>query len=139
MAYTYDLNPTHRLVLIRNASSKWTGDDMLRSAEAVVGDDGFAPDYDWVYDLRLVHSTAISVAKLERVVRRFRAYREQGVVDGRHASIFVGTESDLQHAAALLQKRSDRPDDRFAVVETLEEARRELGIDASATEIGRPD
>lgn len=136
MAYTYDLHSAHRLVLIRNASSKWTGVDMLHSAEEVVGDDGFAPDYDWVYDLRLVHSTVISVVKLEQIVKRFRAFRERGLVAGDHTSIFVGTDDDLTHAVGLLQKRSDRPDDRFAVVETLEDARRRLGIDASAAEIG---
>ena len=136
MAYTYDFNSTHRLALIRNASSKWTGVDMLKSAEAVVADEAFAPDYDWIYDLRLVHSTAISVVELERIVKHFRTYRDHGVVDGDHASVFVGTDDDLKHAAALLRRRSDRPDDRFAVVETLEEARRQLGIDASATELG---
>lgn len=136
MAYTYDFNATHRFVLIRNASSKWTGGDLLRSAEAVVADDGFASDYDWVYDLRLVHATAISVVELEQIVKRFRTYRERGVVDGDHTFVFVGTDDDLQHAAALLRKRSDRPDDRLAVVETLDDARRRLDIDASAAEIG---
>jgi len=109
---------------------------MLDSAEEVVEDDRFAPDYDWIYDLRLVHSTVISVVELERIVKRFRAFRERGLVAGNHTSIFVGTDDDLTHAVALFQKRSDRPDDRFAVVETPEDARRRLDIDASAAEIG---
>jgi hypothetical protein len=136
VAYTYTLNSAHRLVIIRNASSKWTGADILASAEEVTADDDFAPDYDWIYDLRFIHGTAISVVELERIVERFRTYRDRGVVAGDHASVFVGTDDDLRHAAALFRKRSDRPDDRFAVVETPEEARRRLGIDASATEIG---
>lgn len=136
MAYTYDLHPSHRLVLIRNASSKWTGVDMLHSAEEVVEDDGFASDYDWIYDLRFVHSTVISVVELEQIVKRFRTFRERGLVDGDHTSVFVGTDDDLTHAVALFQKRSDRPDDRVAVVETPEDARRWLDIDASAAEIG---
>lgn len=136
MAYTYDVHSPYELVLIRNASSKWTGKDLLKSADEIVADDDFSPTYDWIYDLRLAHSTAISVVELERIVERFRAYRERGLVADGYTSVFVGTDDDLQHAARLLQKRSDRPDDRFAIVETLDGARHRLGIDASATEIG---
>jgi hypothetical protein len=139
VAYTYDLNSTHGFVLIRNASSKWTGADMLQSAEEVVTDDDFAADYDWIYDLRLIHSTVISVVELEQILKRFRTFQDRGLVDADRSSVFVGTDDDLQHAATLLQKRSDRPDHRFSIVETLDDARRQLSIDASATEIGLAD
>ena len=135
MAYTYDFNSTHRFVVIRNASSKWTGDDILESAEEIVADDGFASDYDWIYDLRFVHSTVISVVEMERMVERFRVFRERGLVDEESRSVIVGTETDLEYTGTLYQKKANRPDKRFAIVETIEEARRWLGIEAT-TEIG---
>lgn len=136
MAYTYTLNSTHRLVIIRNASSKWTGTDILESAEEIVTDDGFAPNYDWAYDLRFVNSTVISVVQMERMVERFRVFRERGLVDAESRTVIVGTGQDLEYTGALYQKKADRPDDRFAIVQTIEEARQWLGLEASAAQIG---
>ncbi len=139
MAYTYEFNSTHGLVIIRNASSKWTGTDILESAEEIVADDRFAPDYDWLYDLRFVHNIVISVVEMEQVIERFRLFREDGLVDPGARSVIVGADEDLRHTGALYQKRSDRPDDLFAVVETVKEARKWLGIDEPASEIGLTD
>jgi hypothetical protein len=139
VAYTYNINPTHGLVIIRNASSEWTGEDILESAGDIVGDDRFAPDYDWVYDLRFVHNTAISVVEMEQIVERFRLYREDGLVDPDSRSVIVGSQDDLHHTGLLYQKRSGRPDELFVTVETMEEARRWLGIDEPASEIGLVD
>lgn len=136
MAYTYDINSTHGLVIIRNASSKWTGPDILESADEIIRDDRFAPDYDWVYDLRFVHETVISVVEMEQIVERFRLYREDGFVDPESRSVIVGSQEDLHHTGTLYQKRSGRPDELFVTVETMEEARQWLGIDEPASEIG---
>lgn len=139
MAYTYEFNAPHGLVIIRNASSKWTGTDILESAEEIVADDRFAPDYDWLYDLRFVHNIVISVVEMEQVIERFRLFREDGLVDPGTRSVIVGADEDLYHTGTLYQKRSDRPDDLFTVVETIEEARKWLGIDEPASEIGLTD
>ena len=136
MAYTYEFNASHGLVIIRNASSKWTGKDILKSAEEVIADEGFEPDYDWVYDLRFIRDTVVSVVEMEQIVERFRLFRDDGLVAPDRRSVFVGTDEDLRHTAALYQKRSSQPDGLMAVVETLEEARQWLGIDAPASEIG---
>ena len=139
MAYTYEFNTTYGLVIIRNASSKWTGKDMLQSAEEIVADDRFEPDYDWVYDLRFIHNTVISVVEMEQIIERFRLYREDDLVDPDSRSVIVGTDEDLYHTGRLYQKRSERSDELFVVVETIEEARRWLGIDEPASEIGLMD
>jgi len=139
VAYTYDFNSTYGLVIIRNASSKWTGLDMLESREEVVADDRFEPTDDWIYDLRFIHATVISVVELEQIVKRFRLYRDDGLVDETSRSVIVGTDADLQYAGALYKKKASRSDERFAVVETIEEARHWLGIEASASEIGLID
>ena len=136
MAYTYDFNSTHRLVIIRNASSKWTGADILDSAEEIVADEQFAPDYDWVYDLRFIHNTVITVVEMEQIVERFRLYRNDGLVDEDSRSILVGTDENLHYTGTLYQKKSERADDQFAIVETMEEAREWLGLEDTAAEIG---
>lgn len=136
MAYTYEVNATYGFVIIRNASSKWTGRDMLASADEIVSDDRFTPDCDWVYDLRFVHNTVVSVVQMEQVIERFRLYRDDGLVNEDSRSVIVGAGEDLRHTGALYQKRAGRPDELFTVVETIEEARRWLGIDAPASEIG---
>jgi len=136
VAYTYDINSTHRLVIIRNASSTWTGADILDSGEEIVADEQFGPNYDWVYDLRFVHSTVITVVEMEQIVERFRLYQNDGLVGQRGRSVIVGTDEDLRYTATLYQKKSDLPDARFAIVETVEEARKWLGIEDTAAEIG---
>lgn len=139
MAYTYDFNSTYGLVVIRNASSKWTGLDMLESREEVIADDRFEPDYDWIYDLRFVHATVISVVELEQIVERFRLYRDDDLVAETSRSVLVGTDEDLQYVGSLYKQKASRPDELFAIVETIEEARNWLGIEASASEIGVSD
>ncbi len=136
MAYTYDLNSDHGLVIIRNASSKWTGADVLESAEEIIADDQFAPDYAWIYDLRFIHSTVITVVEMEQIVKHFRVYQNDGLIGEEGRSVLVGTDEDLQYTGALYQQKANCPDDRFTVVETVDDARRWLGIKESAAEIG---
>lgn len=135
MAYTYDLNPTHGLVLLRNASSKWTGRDVLQSADDVIDDDRFAADYDWVYDLRFAHSVVITVVELEQIVERFRLYRDDDLVAGESRSVIVGEDDDLKYAGRLYQQKAGLPDHRFAAVDTLEAARRWLGLEGTTASL----
>jgi hypothetical protein len=136
VSYTYDLNPTHGLVIIRNASSKWTGTDVLEGAEEIVAVDAFAPNFDWVYDLRFIHSTVITVVEMEQIVERFRLYQNDGIVGPKSRSVVVGADEDLRYTGALYQKKADCSDARFTIVETVEEARTWLGIEEPAAEIG---
>ncbi len=136
MAYTYDFNATHGLVIIRNASSKWTGADVLEGAEEIIDDDQFAPHYDWVYDLRFIHSAVITVVEMEQIVERVRIYQEDGLVGERGRSVLVGTDEDLKYTGSLYQEKADCSDERFAIVETVEDARKWLGIEEPAAEIG---
>lgn len=135
MSYTYDLNSEHGLVVIRVTDHRWTGADLLDSAEEVVSDDQFAPGYDWVYDARSVRVTVIGPEDMERVVDRFRTYREEGRVDSDSRSVIITGEENIQMTGVLYKYRSNRSDNQFEIVDTLEEARRWLGIEKTPSEI----
>jgi len=136
VAYTYDLNSTHGLVIIRNASSKWTGTDVLEGADDIVAEEAFAPNFDWVYDLRFIHSTVITVVEMEQIVERFRLYRDDGIIGPKSRSVLVGSDEDLRYTGTLYQKKADCSDERFAIVETVDEARKWLGIEDTAADVG---
>ena len=76
VAYRYDIHPSHGLVVIRGEGAKWTGQDILKSAAEVVADEPFAPGFDWIYDLRYVHQTGITVEEVEGIVERFQVLPE---------------------------------------------------------------
>lgn len=135
VAYDYDLHPQHGLVLIRGAGPKWTGRDILESAEEIVTDDRFSPGYDWVYDVRFVHQTVITTDEMERIVEQFRLYQEKGQVASTSRSVIVGTDDDLRFSGTLYQHKRNRPDDQFTIVHTLEEAWDWLGIEDPASEL----
>lgn len=129
MPYTYHLPPAYDLVLIRATGTRWTGRDLLESGEAVVADEQFVPHYDWVYDVRFVHQTVITTEEMQRVVERFRAFREEGRVDPDSRSVIVGMDEDMRTSGLLYQHKAGRSDDQFAIVDTMEGARRWLGVD----------
>ena len=133
MPYTYHLTPAHDLVLIRATGTRWTGRDLLESGKAVVADEQFVPHYDWVYDVRFVHQTVITTEEMERVVERFRGFREEGRVDPDTRSVIVGMDEDMRASGILYQYRAGRSDEQFAIVDTMEAARRWLGIDCPAS------
>lgn len=138
MAYRYHLHPPHGLVVIRGEGAKWTGEDILESADEVVTDDQFAPDYDWIYDMRYVHHTVIGVEEMERIVDQFRVFREKKWVDPETHSVIVGSDDDLHFTGTLYQYRSNRTERQFQIVDTMEEALRWLGVEASVSEILEP-
>lgn len=135
MAYRYDLHPSHGLVVIRAQGAKWTGEDILESADEIVADDRFGPDYDWIYDVRYVHHTVIDVEEMERIVDQFRTFREKGQVDPNSNSVIVGSDDDVHFTGTLYQYKSNRTEEQFRIVDTMEEALRWLGVEASAAEI----
>ena len=135
MAYDYEIHPQHGLVLIRGVGVKWTGRDILESAEAIVADDDFAPGYDWVYDVRSVHQTVMTSDEMDRIVERFRTYQETGQVDAESCSVIVGTDKDLHFSGTLYQHKANRPDDQFTIVPTLDDAWEWLGVEAPASEL----
>jgi hypothetical protein len=139
VAYTYDVNSTYGFVVIRNASSKWTGADVLESGEEVAADDRVEPGYDRIFDLRFIHATVVTVVEMEQIVEQARLCRKDGLLGETSRAVLVGTDEDLRYAGDLYRRKADRPDALFNVVETMEEARRWLGIEASASEIGLAD
>jgi len=134
VAYRYTLHPPHALVVIRGVGAKWTGEDILASANEIVADDQFAPDYDWVYDMRYVHQTVITVEEMERIVDRFRTFREQGRVDAESNSVIVGSDENLHFTGTLYQYKSNRTESQFQIVDTMEAALHWLGVETAASE-----
>ncbi len=135
MAYRYNLHPPHGLVVIRGEGAKWTGEDILESANEIVSDEQFAPGFDWIYDMRYVHQTVITVEEMEQIVERFRVLREKGRVDPDGNSVIVGTDEDIHFTGTLYQYKSNRTEHQFQIVDTMEEALRWLGVEASVSEI----
>lgn len=139
MAYAYAFSATHRFVIIRGTGPQWTGGDILDSAQEIVDEADFASDYDWIYDIRFVHNTVITVDEMERILERFRTLRELGRVDPDSRSVIVTTDQDVQISGALYQYKAGRSDDKFKIVGTIEKAREWLGIEAPASEIKATD
>lgn len=135
VAYRYHLHPSHSLVVIRGKGAKWTGEDILESADEVVSDEQFAPGYDWIYDMRYVHHTVIDVEEMERIVDTFRVFREREQVDPDSNSVIVGSDDDLHFTGTLYQYKSNRTERQFQIVDTMEEALRWLGVEAPVAEI----
>lgn len=135
MSYVYDFNSSHGFVIIRGTGHRWTGADILDSAEEIVSDDRFAPGYDWVYDVRSAQVTVIGPEDMERVVDLFRTYRKEGRVNSDSRSVIITGEESIRMTGVLYKYRSNRSDDQFAIVDTLEEARRWLGIEKIPSEI----
>ncbi|PQJ35317.1 hypothetical protein BSZ35_12540 [Salinibacter sp. 10B] len=135
MAYRYNLHPSYGLVVIRAQGAKWTGEDILESADEIVADDQFAPDYDWIYDMRYVHHTVIDVEEIERIVDRFRAFREKGRVDSNSNSVIVGSDEDVHFTGILYQYKSNRTESQFQIVDTMEAALHWLGVETAASEL----
>jgi hypothetical protein len=135
VSYTYDVRPAYGLVLIRSDGARWTGRDLLKSGEEIVADDQFSPEYDWLYDVRFVHQTIITTEEMERVLERFRTFREEGRVDPDSRSVIVGMDADLRASGLLYQHKAGRSDDQLAIVNTLEEALEWLGVDCPASEL----
>jgi hypothetical protein len=135
VAYRYHLHPSHNLVVIRGKGAKWTGEDILKSADEIVADDQFTPGYDWIYDVRYVHHTVIDVEGMERIVDQFRIFREKGQVDPNGNSVIVGSDEDVHFTGTLYRYKSNRTERQFQIVDTMEEALRWLGVEASAAEI----
>jgi hypothetical protein len=133
VAYTYDFKPAYDLVLIRSDGIRWTGRDLLESGEEIVADDQFCAHYDWLYDARLVHQTVITTEEMERVLERFRAFREEDRVDPGSRSVIVGMDEDLRASGILYQHKAGRSDDQLAIVDTLEEALQWLGVECPAS------
>lgn len=133
MAYTYDVKPAYDLVVIRSEGTRWTGRDLLESGEEVVADDRFCSHYDWLYDARFVHRTVITTEEMERVLERFRTFREEGRVDPDSRSVIVGMDEDLRASGLLYQHKAGRSNDQLAIVDTLEEALQWLGVECPAS------
>lgn len=134
MPYDYDVHTTEEFVLIRGVGSQWTGRDILASAEQIIADDRFAPDHDWIYDVRFVHQTVITTEEMERIVEQFRRYQETGQVDPESRSVIVGTDENLRFSGTLYKYKADRREGQLEIKETLDEALDWLGLDREAVE-----
>lgn len=129
MAYTYEIDSTQGLVLVRAKGSTWTAADIIDSAKAVVTDDQFSPDYDWIYDIRFVANTIIDSEGMDRILEQFREYRERGTVDRNSRSVIVTKDEDVRSTGLLYQHKADRPEGTLRIVDTLEEARAWLELE----------
>lgn len=134
MPYDYDVHPTEGFVLIRGVGAKWTGEDILESAEEVVADDRFAPDYDWLYDMRFVHQTVITTGEMEQIVDLFQEFQDAGKVDSDSQSVIVGADENLRFSGTLYQYKADRSEGQLEIVDTLDEALDWLGLERKAVE-----
>lgn len=129
MAYTYEIDSTQGIVLVQPKGAAWTPADILDSAKAVVTDDQFSPEYDWIYDLRFVANTIIDSDGLDRLVEQFRRYREEGTVEEDTRSVIVTKDEDVRSTALLYRHKADRPEGTLRIVDTLDEARAWLEIE----------
>lgn len=129
MAYTYEIDSTQGIVLIRPKGVTWTAADILDSAKTVVTDDQFSPEYNWIYDLRFVANTIIDSDGLDRIVGQFRQYRQEGTVEKDTRSVIVTKDEDVRSTGLLYQHKADRSEGTFRIVDTLDEARAWLEIE----------
>lgn len=134
MPYNYDVHSQCGFVLIRCVDSRWTGDDVVESVDTIVADARFAPEYDWIYDVRFVHETVITTAGMNQIVEQFHRLEQSGEVDPDSCAAIVGTDDNLRFTGALYQHKADRPEGHLVVVDTLDEALDWLGVDREAVE-----
>lgn len=132
--YNYDVHSQCGFVLVRCVDSRWTGRDVVESVGTIVTDDRFAPDYDWIYDMRFVHETVITTAGMNGIVEQVHRLEQSGQVDPDSRAAIVGTDDNLRFTGALYQQKADRPEGQLAVVDTLDEALNWLGVDREAVE-----
>lgn len=99
-----------------------------------MADDRFAPDYDWIYDIRFVHQTVITTDEMERIVALFRGLQDTGHVDPDSRSVIVGTDENLRFSGTLYQYKVGRSEGQLEIADTLDEALDWLGLDRDAVE-----